>query len=67
MSKAIHPIVDTEVCNLPLDWQEAWEERAGVIEFEANHQRILAEALALILVLREMRSEPQERQSGHLI
>lgn len=59
--------MNTEVSNLPESWQEAWEERAGIIEFEARHPRILAEALALILVFREMRSTPQERQPGHLI
>lgn len=53
MPKAINPIVDSVVQQLAPEQQEAWEERAAIIEFDAETNPELAEALALILILRD--------------
>jgi hypothetical protein len=35
------------------DLREAWEERAAIMEFDGGLERDLAEALALLLIIRE--------------
>lgn len=51
MPKALNPIVDSIVQQLAPDQQEDWEERAAIIEFDAETNPELAEALALILII----------------
>ncbi len=51
-TKPIDPVVAEMVSRLPEDLQELWEERAAIREFEGNQARELAEAMALIDVLR---------------
>lgn len=48
----IHPLVEALVCRLDQNLREAFEERAGILEFEAGNTRELAEPLALLDVLR---------------
>lgn len=48
-----HPIVIEMVARLDENLREAFEERAAVMEFDAGIQRDLAEALALLLVIRQ--------------
>ena len=48
----IDPVVAEMVSRLPEHLQELWEERAAIREFDANQERELAEAMALIDVLR---------------
>lgn len=48
-----HPIVTDFAALLDENLREAWEERAAVMQFEAGIQRDLAEALALLLVIRQ--------------
>ena len=48
-----HPIVTDFTALLDENLREAWEERAAVMQFEAGIQRDLAEALALLLVIRQ--------------
>ena len=56
-----HPIVTDFVTLLDDNRREAFEERAAVMQFEAGIERDLAEALALLLVIRQY---PQEVLSG---
>lgn len=63
MTKALHPIVNAEVIRLPAEQLEAWEERAGILEFEGGHARDFAEALALIVVWREFSGPSPVRKS----
>jgi hypothetical protein len=51
----IHPIVAALVARLNEDLREAFEERAGIMQYEAGHARELAEALALLDVIRTNR------------
>jgi hypothetical protein len=48
-----HPIVTDFADLLDESLREAWEERAAVMQFEAGIPRDLAEALALLLVIRQ--------------
>ena len=48
----MNEIVDEIAAHLNANQLEEFEERAGIIEFEAGVQRDLAEALALLCVLR---------------
>lgn len=48
----VNPIVEALVCRLDANLREAFEERAGVMQFEAGNERELAEALALLDVIR---------------
>lgn len=48
-----HPIVTDLAALLDENLREAWEERAAVMQFEAGIPRDLAEALALLLVIRQ--------------
>jgi hypothetical protein len=48
----LNPIVEALVCRLDDQLREAFEERAGIMEFEAGKLRELAEALALLDVIR---------------
>jgi hypothetical protein len=48
----LEPIVDALVARLDDNLREAFEERAGVMQFEAGKPRELAEALALLDVIR---------------
>ena len=43
-----HPIVSDMVSVLNDDLREFYEERAGILEFDGNNDRSLAEALALL-------------------
>lgn len=52
-----HPIVTDFVNRLDENRREAYEERAAVMQFDAGIERDLAEALALLLVIRQY---PQE-------
>lgn len=47
------PIVSDFVNLLDANLREAWEERSAILEFEAGLSRNLAEALALLLVIRQ--------------
>jgi hypothetical protein len=49
----VNPIVEALVGLLDDNLREAFEERAGILQFEANHPREMAECLALLLVIRE--------------
>lgn len=51
-----HPIVADFAHLLDENLREAWEERAAVMQFDAGIQRDLAEALALLLVIRQFPS-----------
>jgi hypothetical protein len=53
----INPIVEALVCRLDDNLREAFEERAGIMQFEAGHPRELAEALALLDVIRTYPAE----------
>lgn len=53
MSTSSHPIVTDFADLLDENLREAWEERAAVMQFEAGIPRDLAEALALLLVIRQ--------------
>jgi len=55
-------IVQEIVCTLDESQREAYEERAGILEFDVGLQRDLAEALALLHVLRPL-IKRQEGQS----
>ena len=46
------PIVSDFVNVLDANLREAWEERSAILEFEAGISRDLAEALAMLLVIR---------------
>lgn len=48
-----HPIVTDFASLLDENRREAFEERAAVMQFEAGIERDLAEALALLLVIRQ--------------
>jgi len=48
----VNPIVDFLLSRLTPDLREAFEERAGIMQFEAGHARELAEALAMLEVIR---------------
>jgi hypothetical protein len=48
-----NPIVSDFVNLLDANLREAWEERSAILEFEAGISRDLAEALALLLVIRQ--------------
>lgn len=52
-----HPIVTDFADLLDENLREAWEERAAVMQFEAGIPRDLAEALALLLVIRQYPKE----------
>lgn len=52
-----HPIVTDFVNRLDENRREAYEERAAVMQFEAGIERDLAEALALLLVIRQYPKE----------
>lgn len=47
------PIVSDFVNLLDANLREAWEERSAILEFDAGISRNLAEALALLLVIRQ--------------
>jgi hypothetical protein len=48
----LEPIVEALVSRLDANLREAFEERAGILQFEAGKPRDLAEALALLDVIR---------------
>ncbi len=60
MQQPIDPLVATLVDRLNDSLREAFEERAGILEFEANLPRAHAECLALLNVLV---SHPEAAQS----
>ena len=47
------PIVSNFVELLDANCREAWEERAAIMEFDGGISHDLAEALALLLVIRQ--------------
>jgi hypothetical protein len=47
-----NPMVEALVCRLDVNQREAFEERAGIQQFEAGKERELAEALAPLDVVR---------------
>lgn len=47
------PIVSEFVNLLDANLLEAWNERAAILEFDAGRNRDLAEALAMLLVIRQ--------------
>lgn len=53
----INPITEALVCRLDENLREAFEERAGIMQFEAGKERELAEALALLDVIRTYPNE----------
>mgnify|MGYP000991641703 FL=1 len=48
-----HPTVTDFVERLDEDLREGFEERAAILEFDAGIQRDLAEALALLMLIRQ--------------
>ena len=53
-------IVQEIICTLEESQREAYEERAGILEFDAGLQRELAEALALLHVLKPLIKQQEE-------
>lgn len=51
------PIVSDFVNLLDANLREAWEERSAILEFDAGITRDLAEALAMLLVIRQYPKE----------
>ena len=51
------PIVSDFVNLLDANLREAWEERSAILEFDAGITRDLAEALALLLVIKQYPKE----------
>lgn len=49
----LDPIVSDCLNLLNDSLTEAWEERAAILEYEANYSRELSEALALLLIIRQ--------------
>jgi hypothetical protein len=47
-----------ELANWPPDWREVWEERAAIMEYDANLPRHEAEKLAFEDVKRQMARTP---------
>jgi hypothetical protein len=58
-----HPIVSDLVNLLDANLREAWEERSAILEFDAGVTRDLAEALALLLVIRQYPKDVLSRLS----
>ena len=52
-----HPTVTDFVERLDEGLREAYEERAAILEFNAGIQRDLAEALALLMLIRQYPKE----------
>ena len=52
-----HPTVTDFVERLGEDLREGFEERAAILEFDAGIQRDLAEALALLMLIRQYPKE----------
>lgn len=52
-----HPIVSDFVVRLDANLVEFWQERAAILEYDAGAQRDLAEALAMLLVVRTYPNE----------
>ena len=52
-----HPTVTDFVQRLDEGLREAYEERAAVLQFDAGIQRDLAEALALLMLIRQYPKE----------
>ena len=52
-----HPTVTDFVERLDVDLREGFEERAAILEFDAGIQRDLAEALALLMLIRQYPKE----------
>ena len=52
-----HPTVTDFVARLDEDLREGFEERAAILEFDAGIQRDLAEALALLMLIRQYPKE----------
>jgi site-specific DNA-methyltransferase (adenine-specific) len=48
---------------LPPDWRVAWGERAAILQYDGGHPRQRAEALALALIVGQMRMNPSASQS----
>ena len=48
-----HPTVVDFVDRLDLNLREAYEERAAILQFDAGIHRDLAEALALLMLIRQ--------------
>lgn len=46
----------TSTTNLPIEWHWEWEERAAILEFDGELPREQAEHLALLDILKRMRS-----------
>jgi hypothetical protein len=55
------PIVSDFVNVLDANLREAWEERSAILEFEAGISRDLAEALAMLLVIRRYPKDVLEK------
>ena len=56
-----HPTVTDFVERLDEDLREGFEERAAILEFDAGIQRDLAEALALLMLIRQHPNEVLSR------
>ena len=52
-----HPTVTDFVDRLDPNLREAFEERAGILEYDAGIQRDLAEVLALLMLIRQYPKE----------
>ncbi len=42
---------------MPIDWGEEYEERAGILEFDAGYSREYAEKLAAEMIAERIRNE----------
>jgi hypothetical protein len=51
------PVPDIGLNDLPLEWHFAWDERAAIMQFDGGMPRERAEAMALQVVLEQMRRE----------
>lgn len=60
-AKEQHPIVTEMLAELDESLREFYEERAGIFQFEAGFDRDLAEALALLEVIR-LQGWPMQRK-----
>lgn len=63
-----HPLVEEMLLFLDDSQREFYEERAGILQFDAHLDRLHAEALALLEVVNRDGWPPaRQRKAGHLI
>ena len=63
-----HPLVEEMLTSLDDSQREFYEERAGILQFDAHLDRLHAETLALLEVVNRDGWPPAQQQKvGHLI